>query len=61
MATNKSLLNFGVTTGGQFVLDDVNCTGNESTIFDCQHSSTSNCKVSNKEEAGAICGITPGK
>ena len=53
---------FGMTIGGHFVLDDVNCTGNESNIFDCHYptGSTPNCKVSNREEAGVICGVTPG-
>jgi hypothetical protein len=53
---------FGRTVGGHFVLDDVNCTGNESNIFDCQYptGSTPNCKVTNDEEAGVICGVTPG-
>ena len=49
-----------MTIGGHFVLDDVNCTGNESSIFDCQHSSMSDCQVSNKEEAGVLCGVSRG-
>ena len=60
VAVNKST--FGITIRGHFVLDDVNCTGNESNIFDCQYptGSTPDCKVSNREEAGVICGVTPG-
>ena len=60
MATNKSL--FGMTIGGHFVLDNVDCIGNESNIFDCRYptGSTLNCRVSNREEAGVICGVTPG-
>ena len=60
VATNKSI--FGRTIGGHFVLDDVNCTGNEYNIFDCQYpaSSRPNCQVVRNEEAGVICGITSG-
>ena len=38
------------------VLCDVNCTGNESNIFDCSHSLSNDCRVSSREEAGVICG-----
>ena len=60
VATNMST--FGRTIGGHFVVDNVNCTGNESNIFDCQYptGSTPDCRVSNNEEAGVICGVTPG-
>ena len=60
MATTKST--FGMTIGGHFVLDDVNCTGNESSIFNCQYprDSSPDCKVVNNEEAGVICGALPG-
>ena len=60
VATNMSI--FGLTIGRHFILDDVNCTGNESNIFDCQYltGSIPNCRVSNREEAGVICGVTPG-
>ena len=60
MATNRST--FGITIGRRFVLNDVNCTGNESNIFDCQYPTGSipNCRVSSREEAGVICGVTPG-
>lgn len=53
---------FGMTIGGNFILDDVNCTGNESNIFDCQFpvGSAPNCRVFDSEEAGVICGVTPG-
>ena len=50
---------FGTTAGGFYFLDDVNCTGNESNIFDCQHPPRTDCRVG-KEEAGVICGVTPG-
>ena len=53
---------FGMTLGGHFVLSDVNCTGNESNIFDCQYPMNSriNCRVVMREEAGVICGVTKG-
>ena len=47
---------FGTTIGGHFILDDVNCTGNESNIFDCPHPLNTDCTVLNREEAGVICG-----
>ena len=45
---------------GTFILDDVNCTGNESNIFDCQHPKSTHCRLG-EEEAGALCGVTAGK
>ena len=54
VAVNMST--FGMTVGGHFVLDNVNCTGNESNIFDCSHPLSNDCRVSRKEEAGVICG-----
>ena len=50
------------TFGGarsNFFLDDVNCTGNESNIFDCQYPLSTNC-ITGLEEAGVICRVTPG-
>ena len=47
---------FGTTDDGFFILDDVNCTGNESNIFDCFHPLSNDCRISSKEEAGVICG-----
>ena len=60
VATTKSI--FGVSFGRNFVLDDVNCSGNESNIFECQYpgNSVHNCLVVNSEEAGVICGVTEG-
>ena len=60
VATRRST--FGTTINGHFVLDDVNCTGNESNIFECQHPTDihANCQVARKEEAGALCGVTSG-
>ena len=51
---------FGTTEGGFFVLDDVNCTGNESNIFDCSHPLSTDCRIWRREEAGVICGGTHG-
>ena len=53
MAINMST--FGTTVGGFFILDDVNCTGNEYNIFDCSHPLSTDCTVSRREEAGVIC------
>ena len=50
------------TFGGSnsdFFLDDVNCAGNESNILDCQHPPSTYCRTGS-EEAGVICGVTPG-
>jgi predicted nucleic-acid-binding Zn-ribbon protein len=60
VATRRST--FGTTLKGHFVLNDVNCTGNESNIFDCQHPTDVhiNCQVARNEEAGAVCGVTSG-
>ena len=53
---------FGMTIGGHFVVDDVNCTGNESSILDCLYLTnySVNCLVSRNNGAGVICGVTPG-
>ena len=56
VAVNMST--FGMTVGGHFILDDVNCTGNESNIFDCSFPLNTDCRVSRGEEAGVICGGT---
>ena len=60
VATSMSI--FGRTIGGHFVLDDVNCTGNEFNIFDCRYpvNSRPDCRVHNNKEAGVICGVTQG-
>ena len=46
---------------GFYVLTDVNCTGNESNIFDCHQLQSTNifCRIG-REEAGVICGVNPG-
>ena len=56
MAVNMST--FGTSVGRHFVLDDVNCTGNESSIFHCRHPLSNDCDVLRNEEAGVICGGT---
>ena len=38
---------------GSILLDDVQCTGNESTLLNCTHSSVSNCE--HREDAGVKC------
>ena len=37
----------------QYWLDDVQCTGNESSLFDCPHQDTHNC--GRRERAGVHC------
>ena len=37
----------------EFGMDDVQCTGNEASIFDCPHQTTDNCGGS--EGLGVIC------
>ena len=59
MATNKSV--FGSTVGVNFALDEVNCTGNESNIFDCQYPLRAECGGVSDQGAGVICGVTPGE
>ena len=44
---------FGVGSG-PIVLDNVGCTGNESSLFDCVYSPTHNCV--HFEDAGVSCG-----
>ena len=50
---------FDTRMGADFVLDDVNCTGNESNIFDCPHPKSTRCEIG-REEAGAMCGVSSG-
>ena len=53
---------FGRTFGVHFALNDVNCTGNESNIFDCQYpvNERINCLIVRYQEAGVMCGVTRG-
>ena len=41
------------TVPDTFAMDDVKCTGNETSILDCSHLTEDNCEVT--EGAGAIC------
>ena len=50
VATKKSF--FGLADQ-DYALDNVECSGTEDTISDCEHSSTHNCQ--NNEAAGVIC------
>ena len=56
VATHRST--FG-RVNSNYVLGDVNCTGNESNIFDCQHSQSVSC-TGGLEEAGVLCGVSKG-
>ncbi len=38
---------------GPILLDDLACTGNEDSLFDCQHSTIHNCVHS--EDIGVVC------
>ena len=58
VATNMST--FGITSDSKFITDNVNCTGNELSIADCQRSSAIDCRDGAGLEAGVICGTTPG-
>ena len=50
-ATTDSL--FG-RVGEDFSMDEVNCTGHEKKITDCQHETEDNCRPWNA--AGVVCG-----
>ena len=52
---------FGGIVNGDYFLDDVNCTGNETNILNCLRPSRQSCgELSQREDAGVICGVTPG-
>ena len=55
MATTLSLAQYGRGTG-QFILDNLRCTGTEASLFDCTHNGEGNhnCVVG-REEAGVQC------
>ena len=53
-------------SGGRFApgrgainMDDLECNGTESSLFDCAFSENSNC--GHAEDAGVFCGVTLGK
>ena len=62
IATNFSTKSFERTLdrGVTYLLDDVNCTGNESRIVECRHLGVSVQKCRSGSIAGVICDISPG-
>ena len=44
---------FGIAPGGNFGMDNVKCSGSESDIRDCRHTTRDDCGP--EEAAGAIC------
>ena len=58
IATHQSI--FGMPASGFYALDDVNCIGNETTIFNCDYPPKTKCSVG-REEAGVICGVDSGR
>ena len=44
---------FGNVTSAYFIMDDVECTGEEFNILDCPHKTSHNCKIT--EGAGVRC------
>lgn len=48
----RSSATFGEGTG-TILMDDLRCTGNETTISSCTHTSSHNCGHS--EDAGVLC------
>ena len=49
---------FGEGVGMDILLDNVDCSGNEETIFDCGHSGLGAHNCRHDEDAGARCGET---
>ena len=45
---------FGAGNGTIF-MDDLNCTGNETSVFDCQYSGWGNSNCEHYEDAGVRC------
>ena len=44
---------------GAMNMDDLECNGTESSLFDCMFSENSDC--SHSEDAGVFCGVTLGE
>ena len=51
---------YGRGTGPIF-FDNVNCFGNESSLFSCRHSGLGNHNCGHSEDASVRCGITSGE
>lgn len=47
---------FGEGKHLRILLDDVQCTGTESSLLDCQHAAVGTHNCAHYEDAGAICG-----
>ena len=45
---------------GPIHLDDVRCTGQETSIYECNHGGLGNHNCDHNEDAGVIC-VAPGK
>lgn len=43
---------------GDILLDNIQCTGNESSLLHCSHNGIlqHNCSIDHTEDAGVICG-----
>lgn len=61
---NAQARNSGVYGAGNstILLDEVSCSGNETNIFNCQHSALGSTDCRHSEDVGVICpGATSGK